>query len=59
MADFTNPLQQLGDKAKQPSPSRPVKPEVDLQTWAALGGNAKPSRTDRRQKRGWKRGSAR
>jgi hypothetical protein len=33
------------------------KPDVDLQSWAALGGNAKPSRTDRRQKRGWKRGA--
>jgi hypothetical protein len=36
-----------------------VKPEVDLQSWAALGANVKPSRTDRRQKRGWKRGAAR
>ncbi len=34
----------------------PMKPEIDLASWAALGGTAKPSRTDRRQKRGWKRG---
>ena len=33
-----------------------IKPEIDLQSWAALGQSVKPSRTDRRQKRGWKRG---
>jgi hypothetical protein len=31
------------------------KPEIDLQSWASLGGNTKPSRTDRKQKRTWKR----
>ncbi len=36
--------------------SHTVKSEVDLQSWAALGGNVKPSRTDHRQKRAWKRG---
>jgi hypothetical protein len=35
------------------------KPEIDLQSWASLSGNTKPSRTDRRQKRGWKREAAR
>lgn len=30
------------------------KPDIDLQSWASLGGNAKPSRTDRKQKRSWK-----
>jgi hypothetical protein len=36
--------------------NRMVKPEIDLQSWAALGGNTKPSRTDRSQKRSGKRG---
>jgi len=35
--------------------SQSVKPEIDLQSWASLGGNVKPSRTDRKQKRTWKR----
>jgi hypothetical protein len=39
------------------SDSQDFKPEIDLQSWASLGGNAKPSRTDSRQKRGWKRGA--
>ena len=34
---------------------QPIKPEVDLLSWAALGGNAKPSRTDRRAKSARKR----
>jgi hypothetical protein len=32
------------------------KPEIDLQSWASLGGNTKPSRTDRKPKRTWQRG---
>jgi hypothetical protein len=31
------------------------KPNIDLLSWAALGANVKPSRTDRKQKRAWKR----
>jgi len=34
-----------------------IKPEVDLQSWAALGQSVKPSRTDRRTKASWKRGA--
>jgi hypothetical protein len=34
-----------------------TKPEIDLASWAALGGNAKPSRSDRRPKGSWKRGA--
>jgi hypothetical protein len=41
------------------SDSQEFKPEIDLQSWAALGGNTKPSRTDRQQKRTWKRRAAR
>lgn len=41
------------------SASQDFKPEVDLQSWASLGGNVKPSRTDRKPKRGWKRRAAR
>lgn len=37
------------------SDSQEFKPEIDLQSWASLGGNVKPSRTDRKQKRTWKR----
>ena len=43
------------DTALSQELSHTVKPEVDLQSWAALGGTAKPYRTDRRQKRGWNR----
>jgi hypothetical protein len=32
-----------------------VKPEIDLQTWSALGNAVKPSRADRRQKKSWMR----
>ena len=35
-----------------------AKPELDLASWVALGGNVKPSRTDRRTKRGWKKGGS-
>lgn len=35
--------------------SHTVKPDVDLLSWASLGGNVKPSRTDRKPKRTWKR----
>ena len=31
------------------SDSQDFKPEIDLQSWSALGGNTKPSRTDRKQ----------
>ncbi|MDP2433457.1 MAG: hypothetical protein Q8O33_15740 [Pseudomonadota bacterium] len=31
------------------------KPDIDLLSWAALGGDTKPSRIDRKQKRTWKR----
>jgi len=44
------------DDALPKEPNYRSKPEIDLQSWIALGSNAKPSRTDRRQKRGWKRG---
>jgi hypothetical protein len=36
-----------------------VKPEIDLQSWASLGGNIKPSRTECKQMRSWKRMAAR
>jgi hypothetical protein len=32
-----------------------VKPDVDLLSWASLGGNTKPSRTERKPKRTWRR----
>lgn len=35
--------------------SQSTKPDIDLQSWAELGG--KPSR-DRRQKKSWKRGAS-
>ncbi len=31
------------------------KPDVDLKSWAALGGNVKPSRADRLPKKSWRR----
>ncbi len=34
-----------------------IKPEVDLQSWAALGSAVKPSRTERRAKGSWKKGA--
>lgn len=42
------------DIAENAAETQGQKPDVDLQSWAAMGG--KPSR-DRRQKRGWKRGA--
>lgn len=35
---------------------QPIKPEVDLASWTSLGANVKPSRFNRKQKRGWQRG---
>jgi hypothetical protein len=32
-----------------------VKPEIDLMSWASLGGNIKPSRACRKHKRTWRR----
>lgn len=43
------------DCADNVADNQAVKPEVDLARWASLGGNIKPSRIDRKQKRGWKR----
>jgi hypothetical protein len=34
---------------------QPIKPEIDLASWAALGGSVKPSRSERKPKRTWKR----
>lgn len=50
LADFA------ADCAVIVSDNQTIKPEIDLQSWLALGAS-KPSRTDRRQKRGWKRGA--
>lgn len=38
------------------SENQPIKPEIDLQSWAKLGGIGKPSRTERRAKSAWTRG---
>jgi hypothetical protein len=38
------------------STAKPPKPELDLASWAALGANAKPSRTYRQPKSTWQRG---
>lgn len=43
------------DTALSQELSHTVKPEIDLQSWAALGQSVKPSRTDRKPKRTWKR----
>lgn len=43
------------DTALSQELSHTVKPEVDLQSWAALGANVKTSRTGRRTKRNWGR----
>ncbi len=32
-----------------------VKPEIDVMSWASLGGNIKPSRACRKYKRTWRR----
>jgi hypothetical protein len=48
LADFAD------DCATIVAENQPKKPEIDLKSWLALGAN-KPSRTDRHQKRGWKR----
>ena len=50
LADF------VADCAAIVADNQPIKPEIDLQSWLALGAS-KPSRTDHRQKRGWKRGA--
>jgi hypothetical protein len=42
-------------KPVTPDPAKPVKPEVDLKSWVSLGKSVKPARTDRRQKKTWKR----
>ena len=34
---------------------RTAKPEIDPAVWASLGGSVKPSRTERRPKRGWRK----
>jgi hypothetical protein len=39
----------------QDSTARPAKPELDLKSWAALGGSVKPSRIARTKKRAWLR----
>jgi hypothetical protein len=41
----------------QNSTAKPTKPDIDLQSWSALGSTVKPARVDRHQKRTWKRGA--
>lgn len=43
------------DDAGIAAENQPKKPVIDLASWAALGGTTKPSRTERRQKRSWRR----
>ena len=54
-AQKETPYQGQGAKVTSDNQDFTAKPEVDLKSWAALGSGVKPSRTDRRQKRGWKR----
>ncbi len=44
------------DSAVIVSEKQQNKPEIDLQSWAKLGGIGKPSRTERRAKSAWTRG---
>ncbi len=37
------------------SENQHINPEIDLKSWALLGGMSKPSHTDRKQKPTWKR----
>lgn len=53
LPDPTSRRAAIGDERQ------PIKPAIDLLCWAALGGSTKPARTDRRQKRTWKRRAAR
>jgi len=46
-------VDQFGDHRTEAT----TKPEVDLVSWAALGQSVKPSRSDRRRKRGRKQGA--
>jgi hypothetical protein len=43
------------DSADIVAENQPIKPEIDLASWAALGGIGKLSRTERKPKRAWKR----
>jgi len=54
-AESTNHADFAADIADNAAERQPIKPEVDLASWHALGG--KPSR-DRHLKRGWKRRAA-
>jgi hypothetical protein len=48
----------IADSAANVGENQPNKPELDLKSWAALGAGVKPSRTNRRVKRGWKKGGS-
>jgi hypothetical protein len=45
----------LANQSTQDAIGAPLKPEVDLKSWVSLGKSVKPARTDRRQKKTWKR----
>ena len=37
--------------------TQPIKPDIDLLSWAELGGFGKPSRAERKAKKSWIRGA--
>lgn len=45
------------DSADNVSEKQPKKPEIDLQSWAKLGGIGKPIRTASKAKKSWIRGA--
>jgi hypothetical protein len=45
-----------GNNADIIAENQPIKPEIDLKSWAKRGGIAKPSRTERKPKHSWNRG---
>jgi hypothetical protein len=44
-----------GNNAANVADNQHIKPEIDLASWAALGGIGKPSRTERKAKKSWRR----
>lgn len=47
----------FADSAANVAEIQPKKPEIDLQSWAKLGGIGKPIRTASKAKKSWIRGA--
>ena len=55
-AENSHQADNVSDCADITVDNQPIKRDLDLASWVALGANVKPSRFNRKQKRGWQRG---